>query len=46
VLKDILEHASRQQAIDARLLADRIRRRLAGRAHTDTVELLADDRTR
>jgi hypothetical protein len=45
-LKEILEHASRQGAIDARSLADRIRRRLAGRAHSDSVELLAEDRSR
>jgi len=45
-LKDILENAARPRAIDARLLADRIRRRLAGRAHSDSAELLADDRLR
>jgi plasmid stability protein len=45
-LKQILEMASRHSAVDARALADRIRGQLAGRAHTDSVELLAEDRAR
>lgn len=45
-LKEILPTASRHSALDARALADRIRRRLGGRAHTDSVELLAEDRAR
>jgi plasmid stability protein len=45
-LKEIVETASRHGAVDARALADRIRRQLAGRAHTDSVELLAKDRAR
>ncbi len=45
-LKEILQTASRQSTIDARALADRIRRRLGGRAQTDSVELLAEDRER
>jgi len=45
-LKDILEQASRQSALDARMLAARIRRQLAGRKHTDSAELLAEDRVR
>jgi plasmid stability protein len=45
-LKDILEQASRQSAIDARTLALRIRRQLAGRRHGDSVRLLAEDRAR
>jgi plasmid stability protein len=45
-LKDILERASRQGAWDARTLAARIRRRLAGRVHSDTVDLLVEDRSR
>ncbi|HSB61464.1 MAG TPA: hypothetical protein VLI67_07075 [Vicinamibacteria bacterium] len=45
-LREILENASRHGAVEARALAGRIRRRLAGRAHSDTVELLAEDRAR
>lgn len=45
-LKDVLEQASRQSAVDARALAARIRRRLAGRGHSDSAELVADDRAR
>jgi antitoxin FitA len=45
-LKEILETASRHGALDARVLADRIRRQLAGRAHSDSAELLAEDRAR
>jgi plasmid stability protein len=45
-LKEILERASRQGAVEARALADRIRRQLAGRKHSDSVGLLAEDRAR
>ena len=45
-LKDILEPASRRSAIAARALAARIRRQLAGRGHSDSVKLLAEDRAR
>jgi plasmid stability protein len=45
-LKEILEQASRQSLVDARALAARIRRRLAGRSHSDSAELLAEDRAR
>ena len=45
-LKDILEQASRQSALDARTLAARIRRQLAGRKHSDSAQLLAEDRAR
>jgi hypothetical protein len=45
-LKDIRQTASRYRAVDARALAARIRRQLRGRAHTDSVELLAEDRAR
>lgn len=45
-LKEILDKASRQSAVEARTLADRIRRQLAGRPHSDSVELLTDDRAR
>ena len=45
-LKEILGNASRQKAVEARALADRIRGQLAGRAHSDSVDLLAEDRVR
>lgn len=45
-LKEILEKASAQAVIDSRALADRIRRQLAGREHSDSVDLLAEDRAR
>jgi plasmid stability protein len=45
-LKEILEQASRQSLVDARALAARIRRQLAGRSHSDSAELLAEDRAR
>ena len=45
-LKELLESASRQSGLDARALADRVRRQLSGRSHSDSVELLAKDRTR
>lgn len=45
-LKEILETASRHSAVEARAVAARIRRRLAGRARSDSVELLAEDRAR
>jgi plasmid stability protein len=45
-LKDILERASRQSAIEGRVLADRLRRQLAGRSHSDSVQLLKEDRAR
>ena len=45
-LKEILDRASRQNAVEARSLADRIRRQLSGRRHTDSVDLLAEDRAR
>ena len=45
-LKDILDQASRQSAFDARALAARIRRQLGGRGHSDSVQLLAEDRAR
>ena len=45
-LKEILIHASRQDPLQARTIANRIRRRLAGRTHSDSVELLAEDRAR
>jgi hypothetical protein len=45
-LKDRLEGVSRQSWIDSRALADRVRRQLAGRKHSDSVELIARDRAR
>jgi antitoxin FitA len=45
-LKEILEQASRQGTLDARTVALRIRRRLAGRGHSDSARLLAEDRAR
>ena len=45
-LKDLLENASRQSGLDARALADRVRRQLAGRSHSDSAELLAEDLAR
>jgi hypothetical protein len=41
-----LKARAKRRVAYARALADRIRRRLAGRPHTDSVELLAEDRAR
>ena len=45
-LKELVETASRQSGLEARAVADRVRLRLAGRHHSDSVELLAKDRAR
>jgi plasmid stability protein len=46
-LRDILEQASRQADISlAAELADRIRTRLEGRPHSDSAELIREDRDR
>lgn len=45
-LRDILEQAAAADASEARALASRLRRRLSGRAHTDSAALLAEDRQR
>ncbi|MFL6647138.1 MAG: FitA-like ribbon-helix-helix domain-containing protein [Sulfurifustis sp.] len=45
-LKTILEQAAREDMISARRLAERIRKKLAARVHSDSVELLAEDRRR
>lgn len=45
-LKSILEQAARADTRTVRALAARIRQRLAGRSHTDSVVLLAEDRRR
>lgn len=44
-LKTILEQAARQES-DASALAARIRRKLGGREHSDSAELVARDRRR
>jgi antitoxin FitA len=45
-LRGILETAAPSDPGEARALAARIRRRLAGRAHTDSGALVAEDRRR
>jgi plasmid stability protein len=46
-LRIILEQASKQGAMTtARALAEEMTRRLEGRAHTDSAELLREDRSR
>lgn len=45
-LKTILEQAAAVAAEDGWALAARIRRRLAGRVHSDSAELIAEDRRR
>ncbi len=45
-LKSVLEQAAGVGAEDARALAARIRRRLAGRQHSDSAALVAEDRRR
>ena len=45
-LRGILEQAAGTDLREARALADRIRRRLRGRTHTDSAVLLAEDRAR
>jgi plasmid stability protein len=45
-LHDILERAARTDIADARRAAERMRRRLADREHTDSAELIAKDRSR
>lgn len=45
-LKGVLEQAARTDLVATRALAARIGRRLAGRAYTDSVKLLAKDRAR
>lgn len=42
----ILERAARVEAIDPAALVERIQRELAGREHSDSTELLAEDRRR
>jgi antitoxin FitA len=45
-LKEILEAASEADLLDARLVADRIRRSLRGRGTTDSGDSQAEDRRR
>lgn len=45
-LKMILDQAARLDMIDARRLAERIRKKLSGRIHGDSVELIREDRER
>jgi plasmid stability protein len=45
-LKQILEQSSQSTAADARRIADRLRRRLAGRPQSDSGKLQAEGRSR
>ncbi len=45
-LRVILERAASEHCADARTLAARLRRKLAGRTHSDSVDLLREDRSR
>jgi antitoxin FitA len=45
-LRRILERAASADPAEARTLAARIRRRLAGRNHSDSAALVAEDRSR
>jgi plasmid stability protein len=45
-LRHILEQAARQDMTEARRLAESIRRKLAGRKHSDSGMLIAADRAR
>ncbi len=45
-LQDILQRAARTDITEARRAAERIRRKLADRRHSDSAELIAEDRGR
>jgi plasmid stability protein len=45
-LQLIVERAAASDVIESRSVAARIRKKLAGRAHSDSAALLADDRRR
>jgi plasmid stability protein len=45
-LQTIVERAAAIDVIESRALAERIRRKLGNRTHTDSAALLADDRRR
>jgi len=45
-LKTVLERASMVNVVDAKALAERIRLELSGHTHSDSAELIAEDRRR
>ena len=45
-LREIIERAAKVDVIDGRALAAKIRRKLSGRPHSDSTELIAEDRRR
>ena len=45
-LRNILQRAAGEDVNAARNMADKIRRTLKGRRHTDSADLLAEDRSR
>ena len=45
-LRGILEAAAEMDLVDAKALAARVRRRLSGRAHSDSAALVSEDRRR
>ncbi len=45
-IKAVIEQAARSEMRRARAIAAQIRKRLAGRLHHDSADLLADDRSR
>lgn len=45
-LHDILERAARTDIAEARRAAEHVRRRLADRQHTDSAEMVGEDRSR
>lgn len=45
-VKSVLEQAATAGATDGWALAERIRRRLEGRSHSDSAEFIAEDRRR
>ncbi|NIR46302.1 MAG: Arc family DNA-binding protein [Gemmatimonadetes bacterium] len=45
-LRQILGRAATADVVEARAVADRIRRQLSGREHSDSADLVAEDRER
>ncbi|HVR44511.1 MAG TPA: plasmid stabilization protein [Thermoanaerobaculia bacterium] len=45
-LRGIVERAAAMDVLDSRAVAARLRRKLSGRKHSDSVALIADDRRR
>jgi plasmid stability protein len=45
-LREIIERAAKIDVVDGRALAAQIRRELSGRPHSDSAELIAEDRRR